>query len=43
MDTPRTLPEKPRTEDLQVFLVMALPIFAVTTLIIFVILQLSPR
>lgn len=43
MDTPRTVPEKPQTEDLQVFLALALPIFAVTALIIVVILQLSPR
>ncbi len=43
MDTPRTLPEPPKTEDLQVFLALALPIFAVTAVIIVVILQLSPR
>jgi hypothetical protein len=43
MDAPRTLPEQPKTEDLQVFLALALPIFGVTALIIVVILQLSPR
>ena len=43
MDTPRTLPDPPPTEDLQVFLALALPIFAVTAGIIVVILQLSPR
>ena len=43
MDTPRTLPERPRTEDVQVFLALAMPIFAVTLVIIVVILQLSPR
>ena len=43
MDAPSTLPEETHTEDLQVFLAMALPIFAVTALIIVVILQLSPK
>jgi hypothetical protein len=43
MDAPRTLPETPRTEDLTVFLVMTLPIFAVTVAIIVLILQLGPR
>jgi len=43
LDTPRTLPERPRTEDVQVFLALAMPIFAVTLVIIVVILQLSPR
>ncbi len=43
MDAPRTLPEPPKTEDVQVFVALAVPIFAVTALIIAVILQLSPR
>lgn len=43
MDAPRTLPEPPKTEDLQVFLVLSLPIFAVTLAIIVIILQLSPK
>ncbi len=43
MDAPRTLPEAPRTEDLQVFVALAVPIFAVTALIIGVILALSPK
>jgi hypothetical protein len=43
MDAPRALPEKPRTEDVQVFVALAVPIFAVTAAIIVVILQLSPK
>lgn len=43
MDAPRTLPEPPKTEDLTVFLVLSLPIFAVTFAIIVLILQLGPR
>lgn len=43
MDAPRTLPDKPETEDLQVFLVLTLPIFAVTAAIIVIVLQLSPK
>lgn len=43
MDAPRTLPDKPKTEDLQVFLVLTLPIFAVTAAIIVIVLQLSPK
>jgi hypothetical protein len=43
MDAPRTLPEQPKTEDLQVFLVLSLPIFAVTFAIIGIILALSPK
>ncbi len=43
MDAPRTLPEVHRTEDLQVFVVLAVPIFAITVLIIGVILALSPK
>jgi hypothetical protein len=43
MDAPRTLPEPPRTEDLTVFLVISVPIFLVTAVIIVLILQLSPR
>ncbi len=43
MDAPRTLPDPPKTEDLQVFLALALPIFAVTALIIVIVLQLSPK
>lgn len=43
MDAPRTLPEPPKTEDLQVFLALSLPIFAVTAAIIVLILQLGPR
>lgn len=43
MDAPRTLPEPPKTEDMQVFLAMTLPIFAVTIAIIVLILTLSPR
>lgn len=43
MDAPRTLPEQHRTEDVQVFVALAVPIFAVSALIIVVILALSPR
>lgn len=43
VDTPRALPEPPKTEDVQVFLVLTMPIFAVTLVIIVVILLLSPR
>lgn len=43
MDTQRTLPEPPKTEDLQVFLVLTAPIFAVTFAIIVIILALSPK
>jgi len=43
MDTPRTLPERPKTEDVQVFLALALPIFTVTVAIIVIILQLGPK
>jgi len=43
MDAPRTLPERPKTEDVQVFLVLTLPIFAVTVAIIVIILQLTPK
>lgn len=43
MDAPRTLPEPPQTEDVTVFLVLTLPIFAVTLAIIVLILQLGPR
>lgn len=43
MDAPRTLPEPPKTEDVTVFLVMTLPIFGVTLVIIGLILALSPR
>jgi uncharacterized membrane protein len=43
MDAPRTLPEQHKTEDLQVFLALSLPIFAVTLAIIVIILQLSPK
>lgn len=43
MDAPRTLPEPPKTEDVQVFLALTLPIFAVTAAIIVIILQLSPK
>lgn len=43
MDAPRTLPEPPKTEDMQVFLALTLPIFALTVAIIVLILQLSPR
>jgi hypothetical protein len=43
MDAPRTLPELPRTEDVQVFVALAVPIFAVTALIIGVILAFSPK
>lgn len=43
MDAPRTLPEHTQTEDLQVFLALAVPIFGVTALILGVILALSPK
>jgi hypothetical protein len=43
MDAPRTLPDPPRTEDVQVFIALAMPIFAVTAAIIVIILQLSPK
>jgi len=43
MDAPRTLPDKQPVEDLTVFLVLAMPIFAVTALIVVVILTLGPR
>lgn len=43
IDAPRTLPDKPRTEDLRMFLVLTLPIFAITATVIAIILQLSPR
>lgn len=43
MDAPRTLPEQPKTEDRQAFLALAAPIFAVTAVIIVVILQLGPK
>lgn len=43
MDAPRTLPEQPKTEDVRVFLALALPIFAVTAAVIVIILQLSPK
>ena len=43
MDAPRTLPEPPKTEDVQVFLVLTLPIFAVTAAIILIVLQFSPK
>lgn len=43
MDAPRTLPEQPKTEDVQVFIALAVPIFAVTALILGIILALSPR
>lgn len=36
-------PEKPRTEDLTVFLVLAAPIFAVTVVIVVVILKFTPH
>jgi hypothetical protein len=42
LDAPRTLPEKPHTEDLTVFLVLSLPIFGVTVAVLALILQLSP-
>jgi hypothetical protein len=38
----RSVPEKPRTEDHIVFIVLAVPVFVVTILIIVVILLLSP-
>ena len=43
MDAPRTLPDAPHTEDLQVFVALAVPIFAVSALIIVVILALGPK
>ena len=43
MDGPRTLPEPSRTEDVQVFVALAVPIFAITVVIIGVILALSPK
>ena len=43
MDARRTLPEHTRTEDLQVFIALAVPIFAVSALIIVVILALGPK
>lgn len=43
MDAPRTLPEQPKTEDVQVFIALAVPIFAVTALILGIILALSPK
>jgi hypothetical protein len=43
MDAPRTLPEQPRTEDVQVFVALAVPIFAVSALIIAVILALGTK
>lgn len=43
MDSRGALPERPKTEDVQVFAVLAVPIFAVTALIIVVILLLSPK
>ncbi len=43
MDAPRTVPERPRTEDLQVFVILGGSIFAISALIIGVILALSPR
>ncbi len=43
MDAPTTLPEKPRTEDLRMFLVLALPIFAITAGVVGIVLVFSPR
>jgi hypothetical protein len=43
VDAPRTLPEPPRTEDVQVFVALAVPIFAVSALIIGIILALTPK
>ncbi len=43
MDAPRTLPEQPRTEDVQVFVALAVPIFAVSALIIGLILALGTK
>ena len=43
MGAPRPLPERPRTEDVQVFVALAVPIFAVSALIIGVILALGPK
>lgn len=48
MDAPTTLPEstlseKPRVEDLRMFLVLALPIFAITVCVVTIVLFLSPR
>ena len=44
MDAPRTVPELPGTNgDLQVFVALAIPIFAISALIIGVCLALSPK
>ena len=44
MDTPRTAPEVGGSnEDLQVFVALAVPIFAISALIIGVCLALSPK